>query len=67
MMWRTGCQRRRQALTRKGDKIKLCVFKVDEEEYGVAKIVPLKYSSCDFENNVKNDRNDEIIDSHFLF
>ena len=51
-------------LNHNGDKIKLCIFKVDEEEFGVAKIVPLKYGSCDFESIVRNDRHDEIIDSH---
>lgn len=51
-------------LKHNADKIKLCLFEVDEEEFGVAKIVPLKYGNCDFENIVKNDRDDEIIDPH---
>lgn len=43
-------------LQHNGDKIRLCIFTVDEEEFGVAKIVELKYGNCSFEKIVKNDR-----------
>ena len=42
-------------LQHNGDKIRLCIFTVDEEEFGVAKIVELKYGNCSFEKIVKND------------
>lgn len=51
-------------LQHNGDKIRLCIFTVDEEEFGVAKIVELKYGNCSFEKIVKNDREDGIIDEH---
>ena len=51
-------------LQHNGDKIRLCIFTVDEEEFGVAKIVELKYGNCSFEKIVKNDREDGIIDKH---
>lgn len=51
-------------LKHNADRIKLCLFIVEGEEFGVAKIVPLKYGSCNFERIIKNDRDDEIIDSH---
>ena len=41
-------------LQHNGDKIRLCIFTVDEEEFGVAKIVELKYGNCSFEKIVKN-------------
>ena len=40
-------------LQHNGDKIRLCIFTVDEEEFGVAKIVELKYGNCSFEKIVK--------------
>ena len=51
-------------LMHNGDKIKLCIFTVDEEEFGVAKIVELKYGNCSFEKIVNNDREDGFIDEH---
>ena len=51
-------------LQHNGDKIRLCIFTVDEEEFGVAKIVELKYGNCSFEKIVKNDREDGIIDEN---
>lgn len=51
-------------LRHNGDKIRLCIFTVDYEEFGVAELVELKYGSCSFEKLVENDREDEIIDEH---
>lgn len=51
-------------LKHNGDKIRLCIFKVDDEEFGVAEIVELKYGNCSFEKLVENDREDGFIDEH---
>ena len=51
-------------LKHNGDKIRLCIFKVDDEEFGVAEIVELKYGNCSFEKLVENDMEDGFIDEH---
>lgn len=49
-----------------GDYIKLCTFFVEGYEYGVAKVVQLKYGTATFEKIVKNDREDGFIDSNMF-
>ncbi len=41
-----------------GAKIKLCKFSVDECEYEISEMIPLKYGTCCLEEIIRNDRQD---------
>lgn len=49
-----------------GAKITLCKFYVDDYEYEISEIIPLKYGKSCFEEVIRNDRQDEIIPSNML-
>lgn len=53
-------------LKHNGDTIKLCSFIVDDYEYEISKIVPLKYGSSNFEHIIDGDREDSIITENML-
>ena len=46
-------------------KISLCVFRINNNEYEVAKIIPLDGDTLTFEKIVDNDRADGFISSNF--
>lgn len=49
-----------------GAKINLCKFSMDGFEYEISEMLPLKYGQCNFEDVIKNDREDGIIPNNML-
>ncbi len=48
-------------LKHNGAKINLCCFEIDEYEYEISEIIPLKYGSCSLEKVKENDIEDGFI------
>ena len=49
-----------------GAKIHLCKFNIDDFEYEISEILPMKYGDCCIEEVLRNDRQDEIISNNMV-
>lgn len=49
-----------------GAELNLCIFVLEGYEHEISEFIPLKYGECNFDDIIKNDREDGIISNNMI-